>query len=247
MGASQTKPGKGAAPDPEDVYAARLYEYEDKGRVETQMVKVGHRDISFKSCGKQGLKPVVLLHGQAFDAYSFQFTGVLEALADAGFRAFAPDLPGCGQNPSKNPSGTQMHSGAERSTFVTEFVDAVGIPGESKVMIVAASFGGEYGLPFVEDNPSRTAGYVSVAASLEPEKEACDVPGLVIFGENDKRRKMGIPEKYNDYFTSATTSVYPGAKHPAYLYSSEIAARFCQDLTSFAKGTGDFKYSAAWA
>ena len=59
-------------------------------------VQVEGQAIHGRAAGPEDGAPVLLLHGAAFDSGTWEKLGTLEALAQAGFRAIAVDLPGFG-------------------------------------------------------------------------------------------------------------------------------------------------------
>src|SRR6476646_3991614 len=58
----------------------------------------------------RGLAPALCLHG--FPETSYMWRSVLSALADAGRRAIAPDLPGFGDSPPDPPGTWERHNEA---------------------------------------------------------------------------------------------------------------------------------------
>jgi len=62
--------------------------------IEHRQVRVGRLELHVAELGSG--PPVLLLHG--FPAYWADWRGLMQALADAGFRAIAPDMPGYGQS-----------------------------------------------------------------------------------------------------------------------------------------------------
>lgn len=71
--------------------------YENHDLVTERTVKLqrGGETVSFLSAGKQGSsRAVVFCHGAAFNAQTWQITGVLDRLAESGFWVVALNLPG---------------------------------------------------------------------------------------------------------------------------------------------------------
>jgi len=85
----------------------------------------------------------LLLHG--YPESSYMWRGVLPALAEAGWRALAPDLPGYGDSPPDPPATWERHVEAlER--FRTEL-------GVQRVALVVHDWGGLIGLRWACDHP----------------------------------------------------------------------------------------------
>ena len=82
---------------------------------------------------------VILCHGAAFSAHTWQVIGTLDALANAGLRAVALDLPGSGDR----LSGGETQAPSARRELIGEFLLNIGWQG--KTVVVAASMGGTYG------------------------------------------------------------------------------------------------------
>lgn len=96
------------------------------------------------------LAPAICLHG--FPETSFMWRHVLEALADSGRRAVAPDLPGFGDSPA-NPPGTW-----ERQVEAVErFRSALGL---ERAALVLHDWGGLIGLRWACEHPGAVAALV---------------------------------------------------------------------------------------
>ena len=116
--------------------------YVDKGAVSSHTLPVSGCDsqIHYLEAGPKGAEKVVLLiHGAAFTSRTWQVVGTLDALAAAGFRVLAVDLPGYGQSGSDRDA-------RQRKDFVANFLHA--LPSTPRrVLLVAASMGGTFGAP----------------------------------------------------------------------------------------------------
>ena len=100
--------------------------------------------------GEPGGDPVLCIHG--FPESSYMWQRLLPALAEAGYRALAPDLPGFGDS-SPDPPGTwERHVDA-----LERFRQALGI--EQAVLIVH-DWGGLVGLRWACDHPGGASALV---------------------------------------------------------------------------------------
>jgi len=105
------------------------------------------------------LVPALCLHG--FPETSYMWRDVLEALADSGRRALAPDLPGFG-NSSPNPPGTW-----ERQTKAVErFRNEVGL---ERIALVVHDWGGLIGLRWACEHPEAVAALVVSGTGFFPD------------------------------------------------------------------------------
>ena len=99
-----------------------------------------------------GLVPALCLHG--FPETSYMWRDVLEALADSGRRALAPDLPGFGNSPP-DPPGTW-----ERQTKAVErFRNEVGL---ERIALVVHDWGGLIGLRWACEHPTNPDGSLTI-------------------------------------------------------------------------------------
>lgn len=71
----------------------------------------------------QASETVLLLHGGGYDSAELSWGLLGPALADAGYRVLAPDVPGCGQSPAADWEPTQERLVA----WVAEVVEALGL------------------------------------------------------------------------------------------------------------------------
>ncbi len=99
--------------------------------------------LAYRTAGDSAERVVLLVHG--YPESSYMWEKVLRALAAAGWRALAPDLPGYGDS-EPNPPGTW-----ERHTEALErFARELGLPA---VALVTHDWGVPIGLRWACDNP----------------------------------------------------------------------------------------------
>jgi haloalkane dehalogenase len=103
--------------------------------------------------------PALCLHG--FPETSFMWRTVIEAVADAGRRALAPDLPGFGDSPP-DPPGTW-----ERQVDAVErFRNELGL---GRVALIVHDWGGLIGLRWACEHPDAVAAIVASSTGFFPD------------------------------------------------------------------------------
>ncbi|MGQ0761951.1 MAG: alpha/beta fold hydrolase [Acidobacteriota bacterium] len=117
-------------------------------------------EIAFTEAGK-GI-PVVLLHGYPFD--KSMWSGQIEALAAAGFRAIAPDLPGLGETKSSSEVATMDDMARETAALL----DHLGV---EQAVICGLSMGGYVAFEFVQLFPARVVGLVLAGTRAPADNE----------------------------------------------------------------------------
>ncbi|KAL4436963.1 hypothetical protein ABPG75_004102 [Micractinium tetrahymenae] len=167
---------------------------------------------------------VVLLHGQAFQAATWQQSGTLDALAQAGVRAIAVDLPGHGV------TGGSLLPLDARPAFLAELLRQ--LQPRPPLVVVTPSMSGSFFLPWLSRHAGELAGWVAVApVGLQQWVEAGALPAdsqaklkvLAIYGEQDRMRSdYSIIE---DAFPRAQYVQVPNAGHACYLDSPEVFNR----------------------
>jgi pimeloyl-ACP methyl ester carboxylesterase len=159
--------------------------------------------------GREDGKPVLLLHGASFRAETWKQIGTLRVLAEAGYLAYAVDLPSFGESgPLRGPAESWLEILLNQLTI-------------DRPVIVSPSMSGRFALPFVCSKPDRVAGLVAVAPvgipTYLPQLRQITVPVLAIWGENDQI----IPIKQADQLVQTVKHgrkvIIAGGTHAPYM------------------------------
>jgi haloalkane dehalogenase len=106
--------------------------------------------LAYRETGAPSDRAVVLVHG--YPESSFMWQHALPALADAGFRALAPDLPGYGDSEPDSPATWERHVEA-----LQRFVDDLEL---GPVALVTHDWGVAIGLRWACDHPGAASALV---------------------------------------------------------------------------------------
>ena len=199
--------------------------------VERKAATVDGHEVSYLEAGPAGGSPILLLHGAAYSSETWREVGTLDALALAGWRVVAVDLPGKVTKPA-------------RGEFLVKLMAALAM---AKPVLVSPSMSGKYAVPLVLDHAkgrrygshAQLAGWVAIAptgvdASMRGTLAAVALPTFAVYGEQDTSGKdttdllMSMP--------GATRWVVPGAQHPCYL---DAPKEFNRELEKFARGLAE--------
>ena len=112
--------------------------------------------IHYQEAGNEKARPIILIHG--FISSNVIWSHVLMPLAQAGFRAIAPDLPGYGY--SDKPADAE-YTIAEQARAVIGLMDRLQI---EKAGMVGTSYGGAVAATIALDYPERVEKLVLVGA-----------------------------------------------------------------------------------
>jgi len=117
--------------------------------------------IHYQEAGDEKAPPIILIHG--FISSNLIWSHVLEPLAQKGFRAIAPDLPGYGY--SEKPRDAE-YTINEQARSVIGLMDRLGI---RKAAIAGASYGGAIAATMALDYPERVEKLILVGAVTNDE------------------------------------------------------------------------------
>ena len=183
--------------------------------------------IRYKKANEESEKKVVLLHGMAFDADTWDNLGTITKLAEKGFAVYAIDVPGFGKS-----SGRRMNRWKVAELLKIVF-DSLGL---DKVFIVGPSMGGGIALAFSILYPSRLVGMALIApAGLNDDRileslNNLEMPVIIFWGEDDRIFQIERAYYLKNKLKNAELVICPKARHPCYLDTPEL---FHEKLIAF--------------
>ncbi|XP_037385970.1 protein ABHD14A isoform X1 [Talpa occidentalis] len=127
---------------------------------------------------------VVLLHGKAFNSYTWEQLGTLQLLAQRGYRAVALDLPGFGNSAPSKEASTE----AGRVELLEKVLRDLEV---QNAVLVSPSLSGHYALPFLIRGHHQLHGFVPIAPVYtqnysQEQFWAIKTPTLILYGELDR-------------------------------------------------------------
>ena len=145
---------------------------------ESRWIEVEGGRVHYLIEGDDKGRPVILLHGSRFQAETWKQIGTMKALAQAGYKVIAVDLPGYGKLAPSH--------GSPR-TWLRDLLDVLKV---ERPVVVSPSMSGRFALPLVTEGPQRVSGFVAVAPVGIPDYKdqlhRITAPVLAVWGEQDE-------------------------------------------------------------
>lgn len=201
-------------------------------QIVSKWTDVGAGKVHYLEAGTADGLPIVLLHGASFRAATWQQTGTLARLAEAGYRAMAIDLPGFGESPAAE---------VDEQTWLAELIEQLDV---DRPVVISPSMSGRLSLPLLTGHPDRLSGFVAVApvglSEYEERLRGNPVPILAIWGENDHIVDPAYADVLVRDASKAKKVVIPDAGHAPYM---DKPAAFHEALLEFLSAV---RTPAAW-
>lgn len=177
VGAALAEPLKAAAAEPSAAGP------DSPSWVDTAMPEVTHRMIETNGIrihvAEQGTGPLVILcHGFPECWYSWRHQ--LRALAEAGFRAVAPDLRGYGR--SDRPEGVEKYTVLHYLGDIVGLLDAFGV---KQAVIAGHDVGATVAWEAALLRPDRFRGVIALSVPFRPRAFGGSVPPTTVMPQND--------------------------------------------------------------
>ena len=190
--------------------------------IEKKYIEIEDCKINTLSAGNKASKCLVLLHGAKFKAQTWKDLGTIEAMANAGYRVVAIDMPGFGESP---------YCIMEQIDVLYNVIKKLNI---EKPVILGPSMGGRITLNFYfkhKDIPKGLilVGTVGVEENADRIKEI-NIPTLIVWGEKDDLAPIKHAHFLKENIPNSKLVVIKDGPHPCYLKDPDT---FHKELINF--------------
>ncbi len=200
--------------------------------VEDSYIEIENVNVRFKAFKEGEDPPIVLLHGMAFNADTWDKLGTLDFIKEIGFKFYAIDLPGFGKSTGKRLNRDKA------SDFLRKFMLNMGIV---EPVLVGPSMGGGVALTYaIKYNALKGLILIAPAGLNDPfivqNIEKINSPCLIFWGDKDRVFPVTQGYKLREKLKNSKLVICPGARHPCYLdkpklFHSELK-KFLQEIKS---------------
>lgn len=158
--------------------------------------------LAFREQGDPGAPVALLLHGYPNSSYLWR--DVMPAVAEAGHRAVAPDLPGYGDSELDGRDGTWEDHVEALGAFVEEHDLA-------PVVLIVHDWGGLIGLRWACDNPGAVTGMVLMDTGFFPDGRWHGMARAMRAGQLDELMDNMTREGFEGLMQQAEPNATPDA------------------------------------